>query len=559
MTEISGENLPLQRLFHWERTAPQRVILTQPVGGGQLQHFTWAQVADQARRMATWLQAQGFEPGSRIGIFSKNCAWWLISDLAIWMAGHVSVPLYPTLSADSIRLILDHSEARACFIGKLDGWTSMVRGIPDDLPCVCFPLAPADAVNRYASWDAIGAGTLPLQGEVRRGADELATVIYTSGTTGRPKGVMHSFGTLAWAAQAGKKQVQRFDTDRVLSYLPMAHVAERVLVEQGWLATGMHIYFAESLETFASDLVRARPTLFFSVPRLWVKFQQGVLSHLPAQRLDLLLRIPIVGGIVRRKILGALGLDQCRVAGGGAAPMPLALLQWYRRLGLPINEAYGMTENLAVSHCTVPGVNQEGTVGPASEGVEARRDPTTGELQMRSPGLMLGYFKDAELTREAFTDDGWMHTGDKGEVDAQGCWRITGRIKDQFKTGKGKYVAPSHIEDRLCMHPAIETCMVAGANLSQPLGLVSLLPTAFDTEAARRELEPQMLAHLDDVNARLDPHEQLDCLVLLKTPWTVENGFLTPTLKVKRGVVEEAYAPRFEEWVQKGSKVVFAE
>jgi long-chain acyl-CoA synthetase len=234
-------------------------------------------------------------------------------------------------------------------------------------------------------------------------------------------------------------------------------------------------------------------------------------------------------------------------------------LQWYRRLGLPINEAYGMTENLAVSHCTVPGKNQEGTVGPASEGVEARVDPATGELQMRSPAVMLGYFKDPELTREAFTDDGWLHTGDKGEVDAQGCWRITGRIKDQFKTGKGKYVAPAHIEDRLCMHPAIETCMVAGASLSQPLGLVSLLPAAFDTEAARQHLEPQMRAHLDDINARLDPHEQLDCLVLLKTPWTVENGFLTPTLKVKRGIVEEAYGPRFEAWVQQGSKVVFAE
>ncbi|MEJ8824195.1 AMP-binding protein [Variovorax humicola] len=559
MAEISGDSLPLPRLYHWERTVPQRVILTQPVGGGQLQHFTWAQVADQARRMAAWLQAQGWEPGSRIGIFSKNCAWWLLSDLAIWMAGHVSVPLYPTLAADSIRLILDHSGARACFIGKLDGWMSMRRGIPDDMPCVCLPLAPADAIARYESWDAICARQLPMQGEVQRRADELATVIYTSGTTGRPKGVMHSFGTLAWAAQAGKKQVPRFESDRVLSYLPLAHVAERVLVEQGWLATGMHIYFAESLETFATDLVRARPTLFFSVPRLWVKFQQGVLTHMPAERLDLLLRIPLVGRVVRKKILGALGLDQCRVAGGGAAPMPLALLQWYRRLGLPINEAYGMTENLAVSHCTVPGLNQEGTVGPVSEGVEARIDPVTSEIQMRSPGLMLGYYKEPELTREAFTDDGWLHTGDKAEIDAQKCWRITGRIKDQFKTAKGKYVAPAHIEDRLCMHPAIETCMVAGANLGQPLGLVSLLSTAYDTEAAQRQLVAQMRAHLDDINARLDPHEQLDCLVLLKTPWTVDNGFLTPTLKVKRIRVEEAYGPRFEEWVQAGSRIVLAE
>jgi long-chain acyl-CoA synthetase len=559
MAPTPADRLALQRLYHWERTAPARVVLTQPLGGGPLRDFTWAQVADQARRMAAWLQAQGWEPGSRIGIFSKNCAWWLISDLAIWMAGHVSVPLYPTLAADTIGQILEHSDARACFIGKLDGWLAMRRGLPADMPCICFPVAPQDALSRYESWDAICARQQPMQGEVQRGAGELATVIYTSGTTGRPKGVMHSFGTLAWAANSGTERTPRSDADRALSYLPLAHVAERVLVEQGWLAFGMHVYFADSLETFAADLQRARPTAFFSVPRLWVKFQQGVNAHIPPARLDLLLRIPLLGGIVRKKILAQLGLDQCHLAGSGAAPIPKVLLEWYRRLGLPITEAYGMTENLAISHCTVPGLDQEGTVGPPTDGVEARIDPVTGEVQMRSPALMLGYYNEPELTREAFTDDGWLRTGDKGEVDAQQCLRITGRIKDLFKTSKGKYVAPSPIEDRLSMHPAIESCMVAGANLGQPLGLVSLLPTDDDSEAARQVLAAQMQAHLSDINARLDPHEQLDCLVLLKTAWTVDNGLLTPTLKVKRNRVEELYGPRFEEWTQDGRKVVFAE
>ena len=559
---IPADSLALQRLYHWERSAPGRIALTQPLGGGRVQDFSWAQVAEGARRIASHLQSQGWPAGSKVAILSKNCAWWLMSDLAIWLAGHVSVPLYPTLAPDTIRQILEHSEARACFVGKLDGWEHMRPGIPEGLPCIAYPVSPADAQARYEGWDAICARTPPLAGEPMRGADELATLIYTSGTTGKPKGVMHSFGAFAWALQAGLKRVPFDGTDRMLSYLPLAHVVERVLIEHGWLHTGLHVYFAESLDTFAADLQRARPTVFFSVPRLWVKFQQTVHSKMPPARLDRLLGLPLIGTLVRRKILKAMGLDQCRIAAGGAAPMPPALLAWYRRLGLPINEGYGMTENLAISHITVPGRNQEGTVGPAYEGVQTRLDPATGELQMRSPALMLGYYKEPELTREAFTADGWLRTGDKGTQDADGCLRITGRVKDLFKTSKGKYVAPAPIEDRLVMHPAVEACMVTGANLGQPLGIVMLSPDAAeqaDTPAAREQLAAQMSSHLDEVNAKLDPHEQLDCLVLVKTPWTVDNGFITPTFKVKRNRVEEVYGPQLERWEASHKKVLFAD
>jgi len=561
-TTIPADSLALQCLFRWEREAPQRIALSQPLGGGRVQDFTWAQVAEGARRMAAHLQAQGWPAGSKVAILSKNCAWWLMSDLAIWLAGHVSVPLYPTLAPDTIRQILEHSEARACFVGKLDGWEHMRPGIPEGLPCIAYPVSPPDAQARYEGWDAICARTPPLAGQPLRGADELATLIYTSGTTGKPKGVMHSFGAFAWALQAGLKRVPFDGTDRMLSYLPLAHVVERVLIEHGWLHTGMHVYFAESLDTFAADLQRARPTVFFSVPRLWVKFQQTVHAKLPPARLNRLLALPLIGTLVRRKILKAMGLDQCRIAAGGAAPMPPALLAWYRKLGLPINEGYGMTENLAISHITVPGRNQEGTVGPAYEGVQTRLDPASGELQMRSPALMLGYYKEPELTREAFTADGWLRTGDKGTQDADGCLRITGRVKDLFKTSKGKYVAPAPIEDRLVMHPAVEACMVTGANLGQPLGIVMLSPDAAGQAASpaeREQLAAQMSSHLDAVNAKLDPHEQLDCLVLVKTPWTVDNGFITPTFKVKRNRVEEVYGPQLEGWEASHKKVLFAD
>lgn len=560
MPAIDPDLLALQRLYHWERTAADEVCLTQPLGGGALMDMTWSQVGDQVRRMAAHLKAQGWEPGSRVAILSKNCCWWLMSDLAIWMAGHVSVPLYPTLAADTVSQILKHSGARACFVGKLDDWDTMKPGVPADLPCISYPLSPPDALARFPAWDALCKATPPITGMVTRDAADLATLIYTSGTTGMPKGVMHSFGTFAWAIDAGIRRTRMDHRDRMLSYLPLAHVVERVLVEHGWLHTGMHVYFAESLETFAADLQRARPTIFFSVPRLWVKFQQGVHHKLPPAKLNLLLSIPIVSGLIRRKLLDALGLDQCRFAAGGAAPMPVALLAWYRRLGLPINEGYGMTENLAVSHLTVAGRNQEGTVGTAYDGVEARIDPASGEVQMRSPALMLGYYKEPEKTREAFTDDGWLRTGDKGRIDAEGLLHITGRVKDLFKTSKGKYVSPAPIEDKLGVHDAIEACVVTGANLGQPLGIAMLGADALQRAAdpaARRELEASLTEHLQSINAGLDPHERLMCLVVVSEPWTVESGVITPTFKIKRNRIEELYAARYDGWEASGQRVIW--
>ncbi len=281
---------------------------------------------------------------------------------------------------------------------------------------------------------------------------------------------------------------------------------------------------------------------------------------MPPAKLARLLKIPILNNIVRKKVLGALGLDQCQFAAGGAAPMPPELLRWYGALGLNLVEVYGMTENCGVSHATLPGVPRPGTVGLPYEGVETRLDPISGEIQMRSHGLMLGYYKEPELSRDAITGDGWLHTGDKGALDADGNLRITGRVKDLFKTGKGKYVAPAPIEDKLVMHPAVEACCVTGANLGQPLAVLMLNEGAVaksKTAEGRTALETGLAAHLETVNSSLDPHEQLDCVVLVTEPWSVDNGFITPTFKVKRNRVEEVYASSYERWVGAHQKVVW--
>ncbi|MFZ4649571.1 MAG: AMP-binding protein [Rubrivivax sp.] len=560
-TTVADEALALQRLYHWESTTPDRVALTQPEGGGVVRDYTWRELMDQTRRMAAHLQSIGISPGDRVALISKNTAHWLMADFAIWMAGGVSVPLYPTLAAGTIRQILAHSEARVLFVGKLDGWEGMKPGIPAEMTCISLPLAPEDARRSYTPWDDIVARTAPLAGNPVRPGEELATIMYTSGTTGMPKGVMHSFATFAWGVQSGLRRVTAINQDaRMLSYLPLSHVAERTLVEHGLLATGMHVYFAESLDTFTADLQRARPTVFFSVPRLWVKFQQGIGAKMPPAKLDRLLKIPILRGIVRKKILSALGLDQCIFAAGGAAPMPPALLRWYDKLGLDLVEVYGMTENCGVSHATLPGRQRPGTVGLPYDGVQSRLDPATGEIQMKAPCLMLGYYKEPELTRQALTEDGWLRTGDKGALDEEGNLKITGRVKDLFKTSKGKYVAPAPIEDRLVMHAAIEACCVTGANLGQPLALAML-----NVEAARRaadsagraELEASLAAHIKAVNENLDPHEQMDCLVVTAQAWTVDNDLITPTFKVKRNRIEDLYANRYETWVSARKTVIW--
>ena len=552
---IDPAKLALQRLYHYEKTRGDQIYMTQPMGDGTSRDYTWKQTMDEVRRMAAHLKSQGWPPGSKVALLSKNCAHWLMSDFAIWMAGYVSVPLYPTLAPDTIRSILAHSEAKLLFVGKLDGWEGMKPGVPADLPCISFPLSPP---NDYPTWDDIIARTEPLQGEPVRPADELSTIIYTSGTTGMPKGVMQTFGTFARATEiALSRDVLRPD-GRMLSYLPLAHVAERVLIEHGSLAVPMRVFFAESLDTFVADLQRARPTVFFSVPRLWMKFQQGVYAKLPKKKLDLLLKIPVVRGIISRKILTGLGLDQCLYAVGGASPMPPELLQFWDRLGLPVGEAYGMTENCAISHATLPGKPRPGTVGPAYDGVQCRIDPKTGEIQTRGDNQMIGYYKEPELTKAALTEDGWLRTGDKGEIDAEGNLKITGRVKDLFKTSKGKYVAPAPIEDRLVMHPAIEACVVTGANMPQPIGIAMLSADAVKSAgdpAGKQAIMASLSEHLQVINEKLDPHEQLACLVATTTAWTVENDMVTPTLKVKRNRIEEKFGARFERWSEGKVKV----
>jgi long-chain acyl-CoA synthetase len=525
----------LSAAYENESKLADRVWLTQPMGGGDVRDLTWREAMGEVRRVAAHLRSLDLPRGSRIAIFSKNCAWWFLADLAIWSAGHVTVPIYPTLTADSIRQILDHSEAKAVFVGKLDGYAEMRPGIPDQVTKLALPLSPEKDAMRWAD---ILERAKPLEGTPDHDPDDLATIVYTSGSTGAPKGVMHSFRTMC-AAQAVAARMGMSVEDRAISYLPLAHVGERACVETPNFFLGFHVYFAESLDTFVEDVKRARPTIFGSVPRLWLKFQSGIFQKMHPKKLERLLRIPIVNRFVKKRVLEGLGLDQVRYALCGSAPVPPELLEWFGRLGLAIQELYGMTENFAVSHMTREEDRKVGWVGSTLPGVEQKLSDE-GEVLVKGPGTMLGYYSAPQLTKETLDSDGFLHTGDRGELDAKGQLRITGRMKELFKTSKGKYVAPAPIENLLVASRIIEQACVTGSGAPQPIALVALAEAA--RRAARDELETELVALRDAINRALDPHERLDRLVVVAGEWTVDNRLLTPTMKVKRSAVEERYA-----------------
>lgn len=556
---VDSKYLPLEGAYRWERERPDEVFMSQPMGGGTLETFTWKEALDQARRMAAYLAAQGFEPGSSIAILSKNCAWFILSDLAIWMAGHRSVALYPTIDAKSANYVLTHSEAKLLFVGKLDTWDELAKGVPDDLPCVSYPLHPP---GDFPSWSSIVADTEPIDGSPTRRPEEMSMLIYTSGSTGVPKGVEITFGNMGVAMRGIGEYFQLTPADRVLSYLPLAHAYERAALEINSLHHGMQVFFAESLETFLLDLQRARPTLFLSVPRLYLKFQLGVFSKIPEKKLRRLLKIPILRGIVRRKILKGLGLGAARYAISGSAPIPPSLIQWYRDLGLELLEAYGMTENFAVSHISAPGKARVGYVGNPWPGVECKLSEE-GEVLVRTDANMKGYFKQPELTAEMFTEDGFLKTGDLGEIDEENRLRITGRIKELFKTSKGKYIAPVPVENLLNANPLIEQSCVSGTGQPQPYALVLLSEELHDQlakdNAPVERLTRELGALREQVNRELATYEHLQLLVVVKDRWLIENGFLTPTMKIKRSVLEETYDPFVQGWYDSGDRVIWQE
>ncbi len=558
--ELPDSELPLQRIYSSERDRPSQPFLTQP-RNGEIQSWTWAEAMHEIRRIARWLINQNWPAGSRIVILSKNCAWWIMADIAIWMSGHVSVPFFPSLRNESVSSLFQHSEPVACFLGELDQCLSFDVPPLQDMNFVRLPNAKPDHIpHEYEEWQRIVQNGKTFVGQSLRAAEDVATIIYTSGTTGQPKGVMQSFRSLSLMGKSMEPVLGNspYALDRILSYLPLAHIAERAIVEMNSLIMPLQIFFSEGQPTFLSDLQRSKCTVFFSIPRLYLRFQQGVFEKVPERKLEHLLKIPILNHIARSKILKGLGLQHARLVASGGAAIPVELLHWYRKLGLNFVEGYGMTET-GITHVPLPSKFRAGFVGNASPYADTRIS-REGEIQIRGPMNMLGYYRNPELTQQAFTQDRYFRTGDRGEIDEQGRLRIVGRLKEEFKTAKGKYVVPAPIEKLLSLSTMFESVCVLGSGMSAPFSLAVLVPelrTAAEYPTRREALESALKHEMDRVNSHLDQHEQLRFMVVCQQPWTADNGLLTPTLKVRRTALEERFDSSFLEWEQANTRVLW--
>lgn len=546
---------PIENFLHWENETPENTYLCQPLGQESKQ-YTFKEAGNQARRMASALISMDLPPQSHVGIVSKNCAHWILSDLAIMMAGHISVPFYPTLVAEQLNQVLVHSECKVLFVGKLDSWESMKNGIPASVKCIAYPSfydgCPATEMDE---WDSVIKGHEPLQTNIEPKPEDLFTIIYTSGTTGVPKGVMLTNTATIEALNYTRNEVL-LDTPnaRFFSYLPLCHIAERNIVESASMATGGTVFFADTMESFQKNLQDANPTHFLAVPRIWTKFQQGILAKMPQSRLDLLLKIPFIKGVIKEKIQKGLGLANAKVILTGAAPMPPSLLDWYKKLGITIREAYGMSENVGAHSMMPADAVKSGTVGKPYAKVETRIQPETGEIQMKAPWNTIGYYKEPILT-EILLQDGWLCTGDMGEIDSEGYLKITGRVKDMFKSAKGEYIVPSPIENMLAVNPIFEQVCVAGAGLPQPIALIVLSDIGRNME--RQALIESIDTTMKRVNPNFKNYEAIKQTIVVKGGWTVENNMLTPTMKIKRNVVEANYKDKMENWSELSESVIF--
>jgi len=563
---LPAYRLILDHVQDHEIQRADQVYLTQPLGQGQVRDYTWRETLDEARRMARHLQSQGFKQGTRIGLITKNCAHFIMAELAIWLAGGTTVALFPTESADNIRFVLAHSETQLLFVGKLDRWALQSTGVPEGLACIALPLSDALAHQPdLPRWEDIVARTAALNGRITRDAQDLALLAYTSGSTGEPKGVMHSFGGISDASERTMALINERtghpSQHRVLSYLPLSHVFERSKIACWSLVAGnVHVFFSESLATFVDDLKRARPNSFISVPRLWLKFQHGVFAKIPAEQLGAALADPVKGPVVAKQVLASLGLDAVVSAGSGSAPISAELIAWYRKLGLDLMEGYAMTEDFAYSHGSLPQYNEPGYVGRALPGVQSRLSDE-GEILVKSPGCMVGYYKRPDLTAQAFTEDGYFRTGDCGHFEPNGMLKLTGRIKELFKTTKGKYVAPAPIESQLNNHPMIELSVVSGAGQSAACALVQLSEqhqAHRQDPALREQIELELARLLEETNATLNDHEQLRMMVVMNVPWTIDNGRLTGTLKIKRSAIEASIRQSLDGWYAQPGQVLWA-
>ena len=548
------------KFYEWEKKFRDNPYLRQPFGD-EWEEYTWGKVGDMARRLATGLKSLGLRDGAHIGIYSKNCREWIISDLAIVMAGYVSVPFFPSLNGKELSYIMEYGDVDALFLGKIETWEDIKNDLPNDMPMITFPhYKGCSEVTRGLKWHDFINSYEPIQNPNKPKLSDLWTIIFTSGTTGNAKGVM-----LTYQAIDGIKVVlddpnnplgiKHDGNNDFISYLPLNHIFERVVIEWCSFRYGGTISFVETIDTFGKNLKAVQPHVFAAAPRVWTKLQVGILSKFSQKTLDILLNIPLISGLLKKLIKKGLGFTRTRIAVSGSAPMPVELIEWFRKVGIFITNGYGMTENCAIcSSVDGKDFGKLNTVGKPQKGVDLKIDEETGEILMKGPFVMIGYYKNEELTQQTLRG-GWLHTGDKGFLDEDNYLHITGRVADSFKTSKGEYIEPLTLEQYFVNINEIEEVCVVGLGIAQPICLIQL--SEIGKKCSNEEISNLLLDRLNEVNSEVVNYKKISTLIVVKEQWTQENGIVGPTQKLKRGKIQDKYSNYYLKWHESDQKIIF--
>lgn len=549
----------IEYFYKWEAETPDEEFLSQPFGD-QWTVMTYGEAGLEARKIASALKSKGLEVGDHVGIYSKNCTHWVLADLAIMMAGLVSVPYYASLPKDQLKEVIELSDIKTLFIGRLDKWGDRDQALSDELQVIRFPHYDGDAeVNVGENWADLLASNSALKENFIPDFDSNWTIKFTSGTTGTPKGVMHTHRNpaliihnereLNWIGLLDMRKKKFF------SFLPLNHVGERMAVEVPAISMGGSISFAQNLASFPNNIKDSQPSFLFAVPRIWTKFYQGVTTQISEKKLDFLLKIPIVSGFVKRKLRTAMGLRDIEIAATGAAITPAFIKQFFGKLDIHLIEAYGMTETCGSITNTPDANSPSDSVGRAIPGAELRIDEETDEIMMKSPYMMAGYYKKLGKTSEVLKD-GWLHSGDCGEIDEQGFLRVTGRVKDAFKTSKGSFVTPNPLEESISENEFVEQVCVVGLGIPQPIALINLGEAAQGRSQA--EIANSLANTIKNLNSTRAKFEAISTLVVHNEQWTDQNGFLTPTLKVKRQELDKVFGRQYLDWHESSDNVIWS-
>ena len=548
------------RFYDWEEKLRDKPFLRQPFGD-KWEVYTWGEAGLMARKLATGLKSLGLPKGSHIGLMSKNCREWIIADLAIIMAGYVSVPFFPNLKSHEIKNLLEFGDVKALFMGKVEDWDEIKKGIAESMPIIAFPHYENNSkIDKGYQWYNFIEKQEAQKENYHPSLDDIWTIIFTSGTTGNPKGVVLNFDInqntdVMYTKDYNPLCVDFDGNNSFFSYLPMNHIAERIAIEFTTFKHGGVISFTESIDSFVKNLSEVQPSVFFGVPRIYTKFQLGILSKFSQKKLDLFLSIPIVSYLIKKKMQKALGLSKAKVVISGAAAMQIAQRNWFRSIGVNITIGYGMTENCAIT-TQLPGTNfsKPGSVGKIQPNVEIKIDQESEEILMRGPYVMLGYYNDPETTNNTIKN-GWLHTGDKGKIDSDGHLYITGRVKDTFKTSKGEFIDPAKIEALFGEVEYFGQMCVVGLGVPQPLMLVNI--SDIGKKLSKEELIIELEKKLEIVNSKIFNYLRVSTVVICKNEWTPQNEILTPTMKIKRGNVDKMYMNEYNNWHNSNDKVIW--